>query len=84
MARSIRRALAAGTVITVMVSALWAYSTALTSAGAVPVPRLTRNPIGDYRQLAGAVTGSVPVMFTVDAVIYAACLMVAGYRRGPR
>ena len=81
MVRSIRRALAAGIVITVTVSALWAWSTALTSAGPVPVPRLTRNPIADYAQMAGTVTGSVPELFAVTAAIFAAFFMVAGLRR---
>jgi len=76
-----RRALVAGIVITVTVSALWAYSTALTSAGPVPVPRLTRSPLADYAQLAGAVTGSAPEFFAVTAAIFAACFMIAGLRR---
>lgn len=81
MARSTRRALIAGIVITVTVSALWAWSTALTAAGPVPVPHLTRSPLADYGQLAGAVTGSVPLMFAADALIFAACFIVAGLRR---
>jgi hypothetical protein len=81
LARSIRRALAAGIVITMAVTVLWAYSTALTSAGPVPVPRLTRNPLHDYGQLASTVTGSVAAMFAADSLIFAACFLVAGYRR---
>ena len=81
MARSILRALTAGTVITVMMSALWAYSTVLTSAGPVPVLHLTRSPLADYAQLAGTVTRSVPEFFAVTAAIFAVCFMVAGYRR---
>jgi hypothetical protein len=81
VARSIRRALTAGIVITVTVSALWAWSTALTSAGPVPVPRLTRNPLHDYGQLAGTVTGSAPEFFAATAAIFAACFTVAGLRR---
>lgn len=80
MSRSSLRPLAAGTVITLVVTALWAWSTALTSAGATPVPHLTRNPLADYGQLAGTVTGSIPAMFTVDALIFAACFTVAGLR----
>jgi hypothetical protein len=79
--RSIRRALAAGIVITVTVSALWAWSTALTSAGPVPAVRLTRNPLADYGQLASTVTGSVPEFFAATAAIFAACFLVAGLRR---
>ena len=79
---AILRALIAGTVITVAVSALWAWSTALTSAGPVHVPHLTRSPLADYGQLAGTVTGSVPAMFAVDALIFAACFIIAGRGRG--
>jgi hypothetical protein len=68
------------------VTVLWAWSTALTSAGPglVPIPRLTRNLLTDYGRLAGTVTGSVPAMFTVDALIFAVCFAVAGYRRRHR
>jgi hypothetical protein len=78
---NVRRALAAGTVITMAVTVLWAYSTALTSSGPVPVPRLSRNPVEDYRQLAGTVTGSVPEFFAVTAAVFTACFMIAGLRR---
>jgi hypothetical protein len=81
VARSIRRAFAAGIVITVAVSALWAWSTALTSAGPVPLPHLTRNPLQDYAQMAGTVTGSIPEFFAVTAAIFAACFTVAGLHR---
>jgi hypothetical protein len=81
VARSIRRAITAGTVITVAVSALWAWSTVVTRAGPVPAVRLTRNPVGDYLQMAGTVTGSVPVMFMVDALIFTVCFTIAGLRR---
>jgi hypothetical protein len=84
VARSILRAITAGTVITVAVAALWAWSTALTSAGQPPVPRLTGNPVGDYLQMAGTVTGSVPLMFAVDALIYMVCFTIAGLRRARR
>ena len=81
MARSILRAFTAGTVITIVVTALWAWSTTVTSAGPVPTLHLTRSAPGDYGQLAGTVTGSIPAMFAVDALIYTVCFTVAGYRR---
>jgi hypothetical protein len=84
VARSIRRALTVGTVITVAVSAAWAYSTVLTSAGSAPMPHPTGSPVGDYLQMAGAVTGSIPAMFAVDALIYAVCFTIAGLRRTGR
>jgi K+-transporting ATPase A subunit len=84
VARSILRALAAGTVITIVVTALWAFSTTLTSAGPVPAMHLRHGPVADYGQLAGTVTGSVRAMFAVDALIYATCLAIAGRPRRPR
>jgi hypothetical protein len=78
---TIRRALTAGTVITIVVAALWAWSTTVTSAGPPPVPRLTGSPVGDYLQMAGTVTGSVPELFAVTALIFTACFTVAGLRR---
>lgn len=82
MARSILRAITVGTVITVAAAALWAYSTVVTSAGPPPVPHLTASPVGDYLQMAGAVTGSGPEFFAVTALIFTACFAVAG--RGGR
>jgi hypothetical protein len=85
VARSILRAFTAGTVITIVVTALWAWSTTVTAGGPVPALHLTRSGLlGDYGQLAGTVTGSVPAMFAVDALIYAACFTVAGLRRNAR
>jgi len=78
------RAFTAGTVITIVVTALWAWSTAVTSAGPVPPLHLTRSPVADYGQLAGTVTGSIRVMFAVDALIYAVCFTIAGLRRARR
>ena len=79
-----RGGMAAGTVTTIVATVLWAYSTTLTSAGPPQVPHLTGNPVGDYLQMAGTVTGSAPLMFAVDALIYAACFTIAGLRRARR
>lgn len=84
MARSIVRAVTAGTVITVAVSALWAWSTVVTSAGPAPAPHLTGNPVGDYLQLASTVTGSVPELFAVTALIFTGCFTIASLRRARR
>lgn len=77
------RAVVTAAVLTVAVSALWAWSTVLTSAGPVPVPQLTRSPASDYRQLAGAVTGDATAFFAVDAALCSACFAVT-FRRGHR
>lgn len=84
MARSIRRAFTAGTVLAVAVTAAMAYTAVLTTAGPAPFPHLAGGPWADYWQVAGAATGSGPVLFAVTAVIYAACFAVAACRRRRR
>lgn len=81
MARSILRAIAAGTVISIVVTVLWAWSTTLTSAGPPTIPRLTCDPLWDYGQMAGTVTGSVAAFLAVTALIFTACFTIAGLRR---
>ena len=82
MVRSIRRAFTAGTVISAAVTAAWAYSAVLTTAGMPAALHLTRHDLpGDYLRLAGAPTGNGPGLFAVTAAIYTACFTVAGLRR---
>jgi hypothetical protein len=76
------RPLMAGSVITFTVTAAWACTTAITAAGPAPTLHLTRSLPSDYVQLASGATSSVPVLFAVIALIYAACFAAAGYRRG--
>lgn len=76
------RALSAGTALSALASAAWAYTTTLTAAGPAPALHLTRSLPSDYAQLSSGATGSVPVLFAVIALIYAACFAVAAYRRG--
>lgn len=78
------RALAAGTVISVAVSAAWSYTAVFTMAGTQPVPHLTGNLTGDYAGLAGAAAGNGPLLFAVTALIYAACFAVTGWRAAVR
>jgi hypothetical protein len=73
-----RAALAAGTAVSLAVTAVWSW-TATLSIGAPAAPRLTRNLPGDYAQLAAAATGSSPwALFAVVAAIYVLCFLASG------
>ena len=77
---STRAALAAGTALSVAVTAAWAWAASLTIGPAAPL-HLGRNPLSDYAQLAAAPTGNGRELFAVIAAIYALCLLVSGWRR---
>ncbi len=77
---STRAALAAGTVLSVAVTSVWAWTASL-AIGPVPPLRLSRNLVSDYAQLAAAPTGNGWELFAAVAVIYALCLLASGWRR---
>jgi len=79
---SARRALAAGTALSVLVMAAWSY-TATLSIGPMAPLSLTRHDLpGDYAQLATAATGSSAwALLAVTAAVYALCLLASGLRR---
>ncbi len=77
---SVRAAMAAGTALSVAVTAAWAWAASLTIGPAAPL-HLGRNLVSDYAQLAAAPTGDGWELFAVVASIYAACLLVSGWRR---
>lgn len=79
--RRVARGLAAGTVLSLLVTGAWAWAADLT-VGPAPAVRLSlRDPAGDYARLAGAATGNGRQLFAVVAVIYAVCLLPAASRR---
>jgi len=77
---SARAALAAGTALSLAVTAAWAWAASLTIGPAAPL-HLSRNLVSDYAQLAAAPVGDGWELFTVVASIYAACLLISGWRR---
>ena len=79
----IRGALVTGTIISLAAIAVWAWSSALTIGPARPL-HLGRNLLSDYAQLAAAPTGNAAELFAAVAAIYAACLLVHGWRRHRR
>ncbi len=74
-------ALAAGTVLSVVVTGAWSV---LAEAAMGPAPALhlsVHHPVASYLALAAAPTGNGLELFAVVAVIYAVCLFCAGWRR---
>ena len=78
----LRVPLAAGTIVSLAVTAAWAWMSALTIGPASPVGLTWRHPAASYLALAAAPTGNGWELFAVVAFIYAACFLVAGRRRG--
>jgi len=79
---TLRRGLAAGTVVSLLVVGAWSLLAAATTG---PVPRLHlswHHPLASYAALASAPTGIGWELFAVLSVIYTLCLLVAGWRKG--
>ena len=75
-----KRGLVAGTVVSLVVVGAWS-AIAAASMGPVPPLHLSwRHPVASYVALAAAPTGGGLELFIVVAVIYAVCLLVAGWR----
>jgi len=76
------KALAAGTVLSLLVVGLWSV---IGAAAPGPVPQLHLNwrhhPLASYLALAAAPTGNAAELFATVAFIYAVCLFWAGRRR---
>ena len=77
---NLRAPLAAGTVLSLAVVSAWSYMASLAIGPAGPL-HLSRNLLSGYAQLAAAPTGNGAELFAVVAFIYAACLLISGWRR---
>jgi hypothetical protein len=77
---SARRSLIAGIVLSLAAVSAWSWMASLAIGPAAPL-HLGRNLPADYAQLAAAPTGHGAELFAVVAFIYAACLLVHGWRR---
>jgi hypothetical protein len=77
---SARGPLITGTVLSLAVVSAWSYMASLTIGPAAPL-HLGRNLLADYARLGSAPTGNGAGLFAVVAFIYAACLLVHGWRR---
>ena len=76
---SARGPLITGTVLSAAVVSAWSWVASLTIGPAAPL-HLGRNLLADYARLASAPTGNGAELFAVVAFIYAACLLVSGWR----
>ena len=80
---SVRGLLIAGTVLSLAAVSAWSWASTLTEGPAAP-PHLGPDLPSDYAQLAAAPAGNGWELFAVVALIYAACLLVSGWRRQRR
>jgi hypothetical protein len=78
---SLRGPLITGTVLSLAVTAAWAWLPALTIGPAGPLHLTWRHPAASYLALAAAPTGNGWELSAVVAFIYAACLLVSGRRQ---
>jgi hypothetical protein len=79
-----RAALAAGTVLSLAVTAGWSWTASLTIGPAAHVDLDLSRPLTSYATLADAPTGNGSELFAVVAVIYALCLLASGWRQQRR
>lgn len=79
-----RAPLITGTAVSLAVTALWAWSSALTIGPAGPLHLSWRHPARSYLLLAAAPTGNGWELSAVIAFIFAACLLASGWRQARR
>jgi hypothetical protein len=78
---SIRAALAAGTGLSLAVTAAWSWMASLTIGPSGPLDLTGHDLPGSYARLAAGPTGNAAELFAVVAFIFAACLLMSGLRR---
>jgi hypothetical protein len=74
-------ALIIGTIVSLAVTAAWAWLSSLTIGPAGPLHLTWRHPAASYLALAAAPTGNGWELAAVVAFIFAACLLASGWRR---
>ena len=77
----VKGALAAGTVLSLLVTGLWSVIGAATLGPVPPLHLDWHHPAASYLALAAAPAGNAAELFAVVAVIYAVCLFTAARRR---
>ena len=77
-------ALVTGTIVSLAVTAAWAWMSALTIGPVGPLHLTWQHPAASYVTLAAAPTGTSWGLFAVVAFIYAACLGVSDWRHARR
>ena len=81
---SVRAPLITGTIVSLAVTAAWAWMSALTIGPAGPLHLTWRHPARSYVLLAAAPVGNGWELFAVVALIFAACFLVSGLRQHRR
>ena len=81
---NLRTPLIAGTIISLAVTAVWAWLSALTIGPSGPLDVTWRHPAASYLTLAAAPAGNGLELFAVVAFIFAVCIFAAGWRRTRR
>ena len=81
---AIRGPLITGTIVSLVVTAAWAWLSALTIGPAGPLDLTWRHPVASYVMLAAAPTGNGWELGAVVAAIFAACFLITGWRRTRR
>jgi hypothetical protein len=81
---SMRTPLVTGTILSLAVTAAWAWMSALAIGPAGPLHLTWRHPAASYVLLVAAPVGNGWELFAVVASIYAACFLVAGRRHTRR
>lgn len=76
-----RAALITGTTVSLAVTAVWAWMSALTIGPAGPLHLTWRHPSRSYLLLAAAPVGNGWELFAVITLIFAACFLVSGWRQ---
>ena len=73
-------ALVTGTIVSLAVTAAWAWMSALTIGPVGPLHLTWRHPAASYVTVAAAPTGTSWGLFAVVAFIYAVCIFIADWR----
>lgn len=77
-------ALITGTIVSLAVTAAWAWASALTIGPAGPLHLTWRHPAASYVTLAAAPAGHGWELLALVALIYAVCIFAAGWRHARR
>ena len=80
----LRVPLITGTIVSLAVTAAWAWLSALTIGPAGPLDLTWRHPAASYVTLAAAPAGNGWELFAVVGFIYAVCIFVAAWRHARR
>ena len=80
----LRATLVTGTIVSLAVTAAWAWLSALAIGPAGPLHLTWRHPAASYVMLAAAPVGNAWEVFALVALIYAACLFGWGLRDARR